>query len=298
MAVTLIGLIGIGVGLIMLVVPMVAQEFAQMGRVLSGLASDPAFADKVRAHLPNELWEWLRQYASSPDAKELFSSQGATDLLQSVADTVLPGIKNVARGTASFLTGLLGLGIILLYVIFLLADFGSIERNWQDYLPAAYRESVPEFLSEFEITMSRYFRGQVTIALLVGVLLSIGFTIIKLPLAIVIGMFAGILNIAPYLGAIGLVPASLLAVIGAVETGESPLVGVGLVLLVFAVVQIVQEAVLVPRIQGKGLGLSPWLILLALSIWGQLLGFLGLLIALPMTCLCLSYYRRLLAKQE
>jgi predicted PurR-regulated permease PerM len=62
-----------------------------------------------------------------------------------------------------------------------------------------------------------------------------------------------------------------------------------------AVVQVIQDAVLVPKIQGESLGLSPWLILLSLSVWGKLLGFLGLLIALPMTCLCLSYYRRLLA---
>lgn len=219
-------------------------------------------------------------------------------MLQSITDKVLPGIKNVARGTASVLTGLLGLGIILLYVIFLLGDFGSIQTKWQSYLPAGYREPISEFLKEFEATMSRYFRGQVVIAILVGVLLSIGFVIIGLPLAIVLGMFAGILNIAPYLGAIGIVPATLLAAIGAIETGQSPLVAMGLVLVVFAVVQAIQEVVLVPKIQGQSLGLSPWLILLALSVWGQLLGFLGLLIALPMTCLCLSYYRRLLATSE
>lgn len=295
---TLVGLIGVITGLVWLVVPMMAKELSHMGKVLSDLATNPAFSSKVRAYLPDDIWEWLQTYATSPEAKELFTSDGATQLFQSVSDKILPGIKNVARGTASVLSGLLGLGIILLYVIFLLADFGSIQEKWQDYLPANYRQPIAEFLADFESTMSRYFRGQVTIAILVGVLLSVGFVIIDLPLAIVLGMFAGILNIAPYLGVVGIVPATLLAAIGAIESGSSPLVAVGLVLVVFAVVQAIQEAVLVPKIQGQSLGLSPWLILLALSVWGQLLGFLGLLIALPMTCLCLSYYRRLLATRE
>ncbi len=294
--ITLVGLFGVAVGLFWIVVPMMAKELSQMGRVLSDLATNPAFADKLKAYLPDDLWEWLHTYASSPEAKDFFTSDGATNLLQGIADKVLPGIKNVARGTASVLTGLLGLGIIILYVVFLLADFGSIQDKWQEYLPAGYRQPIAEFLTEFESTMSRYFRGQVVIALLVGVLLSIGFLIIKLPLALVLGMFAGILNIAPYLGAVGIVPAMLLAAIGAIETGQPPLLSMGLVIVVFAVVQVIQEAVLVPKIQGQSLGLSPWLILLALSVWGQLLGFLGLLIALPMTCLCLSYYRRMIIK--
>jgi len=146
--------------------------------------------------------------------------------------------------------------------------------------------------------MSRYFRSQVTIALIVGVLLSTGFLIIGLPLALVMGMFIGILNIAPYLGTIGIIPAIFLGGLGAIEAGNSPWVGMALALLVICVVQIIQDGFLVPKIQGESLGLSPWMIILSLSIWGKLLGFLGLLIALPMTCLCLSYYRRMLAGRE
>jgi predicted PurR-regulated permease PerM len=135
----------------------------------------------------------------------------------------------------------------------------------------------------------------VIIAMLVGALLSVGFAIIGLPMAVILGMFIGILNIAPYLGTLGLIPAVILAGLDSLEAGQAPWIGIALVLAVFAVVQAIQEIVLIPKIQGESLGLSPWLILLALSVWGKLLGFLGLLIALPMTCLCLSYYRRMLA---
>jgi predicted PurR-regulated permease PerM len=83
-----------------------------------------------------------------------------------------------------------------------------------------------------------------------------------------------------------------LALIHALETGMSFWVSLGLTALVFAVVQIIQDAYLSPKIMGKVMGLSPAMILLSLSIWGKLLGILGLLIALPATCLVLAYYKR------
>jgi len=297
-AITLVGLLGAFIGLVWVVIPMVASEFSHMGKVLADLASNPVVANRFEAFLPPEIWSWLRNFADNPEARDLFSSDGAAKLVSSIADKAMPGIAGFAKGTANILAGFLSLGIIILYVVFLLADFGSIKEKWQGYLPARYRANITEFIGEFERTMSLYFRGQVSIALLVGVLFSIGFTIIGLPLAIVLGMFIGILNIAPYLGAIGIIPAVLLAAIGSLEVGQAPWMSIGLVLVVFAIVQVIQEVVLVPKIQGKSLGLSPWLILLSLSIWGKLLGFLGLLIALPMTCLCLSYYRRMLAERE
>lgn len=295
---SVLGLVAVIVGLVVAVIPMMAGEFAHMGKVLQDLANNQDFAARVKAYLPPEIWSWLNEFIRSKDIQDLFSSEGAASVMEGVMDKVLPGIKGVLSGTASLLGGILGLCVILLYLVFLLADFGKIKDNWQEYLPASIRSNVVALLHEFEETMSLYFRGQVIIALLVGVLLSIGFLIIGLPLALVIGMLTGILNIAPYLGTLGLVPAVPLAALSSIEAGESPWLGVALVLVVFGVVQVIQEVVLIPRIQGESLGLSPWLILLALSVWGKMLGFLGLLIALPMTCLCLSYYRRYLAERE
>jgi len=295
---TMAGLFTVIVGLVMIVVPMIGAEFTSMGKVLSQLVNNSEFADKVASHLPPEIWNWLKNVAESPDIMNFFTSDGVTSIAGSAADTLLPGLKGVAKGTVSVLAGFISLGIIILYVVFLLADFGKISEEWQTYLPKKYRARISSFLSEFEKTMSIYFRGQIIIALIVGVLLSIGFVSIGLPLGIVLGMLIGLLNIAPYLGAAGVIPALFLAALNSLESGESVWVGMGLVVLVFAVVQAIQEIVLVPKIQGESLGLSPWMIILALSVWGKLLGFLGLLIALPMTCLCLSYYRRMLADRE
>ncbi|WP_231856535.1 AI-2E family transporter [Pseudodesulfovibrio piezophilus] len=296
--VTVLGSIGFFVGIIWVVVPMMTSEIAHMGSVLQELVSNQEFAERVRTSLPPDLWVWVKNFAADRDIQDFFTSSGALAIAKGVALKVMPGITGVLRGTASLFTGILSLGVILLYLVFLLGDFGTIQKQWQNYLPKGYRQDATDFLEEFKQTMSHYFRGQVIIALLVGVLLSIGFLIIGLPLALVLGLFIGILNIAPYLGTIGLAPAVLLGGLSSLEAGDSPWLGIGLVLLVFVVVQALQEIVLIPRIQGEGLGLSPWMIILALSIWGKLLGFLGLLIALPVTCLLLSFYRRLIARRD
>jgi len=297
-ALTLLLLVAVSIGLFLVVVPKMVAEFAHMGTVLTQLASDADLGRRVAEYLPPNVWNWLKDTIQSPEVKDLFTSDGALEAAKSTFQSMIPGLKGVAKGTLNVVAGVLGIFVVLLYVVFLLADFGKIRENWQDYLPSSYRESVTGFLGEFEKTMGLYFRGQIIVCLIVGVLMSIGFMIIGLPLGLVLGMLIGLLNIAPYLGVAGAIPAVLLAGIDSLEAGESIWVGIGLVVAVMSIVQVIQDVVLVPKIQGESLGLSPWLILLSLSIWGKLLGFLGLLIALPMTCLCLSYYRRMLAERE
>ena len=90
--------------------------------------------------------------------------------------------------------------------------------------------------------------------------------------------------------------AVLLALLKAAETGENFWGVLLLVALVYVVAQLIQDLVIVPRIMGRIMGLSPALILLSLSIWGYLLGFFGLIIALPLTTLILSYYKRYIIK--
>ena len=96
----------------------------------------------------------------------------------------------------------------------------------------------------------------------------------------------------PYLQMVSLVPAMLLAGLRAIEGGSGFLESVLLTLLVFAVIQVIQDVLIVPRVMGKATGLRPVAILLGLFIWGKLLGFLGLLLAIPLTCLGIAYYRR------
>jgi predicted PurR-regulated permease PerM len=144
--------------------------------------------------------------------------------------------------------------------------------------------------------MGRYFRGQFLVALISGVLLAIGFRIVGLRLSVVMGLLIGMLNMVPYLQVVGLIPALFLALLRGLESGgwlPGPLLAT---LAVFGVVQLIQDSLLVPRIMGQSTGLRPWVMLLSVFVWGKLLGFLGLTLAIPLSCLGLAYYRRFILK--
>ena len=179
-----------------------------------------------------------------------------------------------------------------MYFIFILLDYEKIASGWLRLIPERYRPFISQLADDVELSMNRYFRGQSLIALCVGVLLAIGFKIINFPLAVTLGLFIGCLNLIPYLQTIGLIPMALLSLLRSAETGENFWILFGLSLLVLGIVQAIQDLYLTPRIMGKAMGLNPAIILLSLSIWGTLLGFIGLIIALPLTTLCLSYYKR------
>ncbi len=235
--------------------------------------------------------ERLREYLAS-DAFKM------EDALTWVGRKIAPGVWGVLTGALQLLLGLSVFIVVLLYVIFLLNDFRLVQRTWKDVLPPTYRESLVQFLSEFEEAMGRYFRGQFVIAAIVGVMFATGFSLIGLRMGIVLGLFVGLLNMVPYLQTIGAIPAAMLAVLHAVETHSSVVWSLLLVAIVFAVVQTVQDAILTPRIMGKATGLRPAVILLGVFVWGKLLGFLGVVTAIPLTCLGLAYYKRIVLKMK
>ena len=177
-------------------------------------------------------------------------------------------------------------------MFFILVDYEAMAEGLFKLMPKNKRGIVQEIMLDLQKGMNAYFRGQTIIAMCVGVLFSIGFLIIDFPLAIPLGLFIGFLNLVPYLQVIGFIPTIMLALLKAYDTGQSFWGIILAALIVFAVVQAIQDWVLTPRIMGKVTGLNAAVILLALSIWGSLLGFVGLIVALPLTTLIVSYYKR------
>ena len=279
-------------------VPMVGNELADMGRTVSKMASNTELAQAAREHLPENVWEEVNEILKRDDVKRYLTSDGAVQMAKDTAKNLLPGAWGVLSGAANVLTFITGILVIMLYVVFLLIDYHNMAARWRDYLPPSMRDDVSRFVEEFIQATNRYFRSQALVACCVAVLFAIGFFTIGLPLAILMGIFIGLLNMVPYLQIVGTIPCLLLAGLKALEQGDNFLGALGLVLLVFGVVQLIQETVLVSRFQGEAMGLSPAIILLSISVWGKLLGFLGLILALPLTCLGLAYYRRYLWKFE
>lgn len=221
-----------------------------------------------------------------------FKSGQANQLAIGALKNVLAGGWTVVMFAINLILGLTGLILILVYLVFLLIDFPRFAQAWPGFLPPQYRETTVDFLTQFDAAMRQYFRGQSVVALLTGALFAIGFSIIGLPMAVPFGLFIGLLNMVPYLSAISIVPGVMLALLRAIEGDASIGMSILLLFVVYGVVQALQDTIITPRVMGQATGLRPIAILLGVFIWGKLLGFLGLILAIPLTCLGIAYYRR------
>ncbi len=285
----ILGLIG------WLIVPLIIQEVNHMIKLLSSLISNSSIAIKAEQRLPESIWNQIQSYMQRDDIQEMFKSNDIQTLATSVSQKVIPELWRFVTGTASFVFGLLGFFIILLYIFFILKDYNKIKK-WQEMIPLKYRKDTIDFINEFKFIMNRYFRGQSLIASIVGIFFATGFWIIGLPMGILVGLLMGLLNMVPYLQILGIIPITFVAGMYALETATSFWSIFGLALLVVAITQTIQDTILIPKIMGKVTGFNPAFILLFLSIWGSLLGLLGMIIALPFSYLILTYYKRYLDK--
>ena len=278
------------VGICFLVIPPVIQEFSTLRTFITNYLTSSGGNSTIPAVI-NEL---VRNHIDMTAVENYFSAERIGDLIKSA----LPKIWNVVSQSFSVMYVLVAIFMVMVYVLLILNDYEHLARGWVSLIPEKYRDRIVSLAEDVEESMSNYFRGQSLVALCVGILFSIGFVIIDFPLAIGFGLFVGLLNIVPYLQTVALVPTLFLALVKAANTGGNfwwILIAAG---IVFLVVQVIQETILIPRIMNKVTGLNPAVILLSLSIWGSLLGLVGMIIALPATSLLLSYYRRFLRRQE
>ena len=287
---TLVSVIAITVGACFIIIPIVATEISKVHELVA-LYMSGIDANSI---LPIEWQEELRTFISSLNIETLLQNDNVVAGVKSI----IPQMWKLVGSSFNFIMGVTVVFVCLLYLFFILVDFEKIYVGWRSIIPPKYKSIVFDIAHDLEEGMNRYFRGQALVAFLVGVLFSIGFCITGLPLAILIGMFIGLLNMVPYLQIIGIVPCLILGVLQSAETGTNYWVILIGIAAVFIVVQSIQDLVLVPKIMGEITGLNPAIILLSLSIWGSLLGIVGMIIALPMTTLIISYYKRLILHQK
>lgn len=281
-------------GSLAILIPILTDEIRHMYELLNGLAKDQGIKEKFAQYLPEDLAGYLAEMAQREDIRKIFTPEKVAEGGYKVLRTVVPNLLDLFSGVLSVIVGIFGVVVVLLYLVFILLDYDKIMTGWKDLLHPAYKDTIVEGVDEFHSAMSRYFRAQFVIAMLTGLVMAVGFGLIGLPLGFLLGLFVGLLNMVPYLSLVGVLPAMLLALMQAIETDQSFGFLALMVLVVMVVAQLIQDAFLVPKIMGDATGLNPAIILLSLSIWGKLLGMLGLIIALPMTFLLKSYYKRLL----
>ena len=276
------GLVLTGVFLLM-IPPMVEESF----RVKDLLVEYIGANEKV-SNIPGMIQQYVRDHLSVEEIQSIVTQGGFLDAIKAT----VPKVWDVITQSISIVSSVFTLTMVVLYTLFILLDYEDICSGWPNLLPEKYRQFAKQLVGDVEDSMNKYFRGQAMVALCVGILFSIGFLIIGFPMAVGLGMFIGILNMVPYLQLVGLIPTVLLAIVKAADTGQNFWIILLMALAVFAVVQIIQDTFLTPKIMGHVTGLNSAIILLSLSIWGSLLGILGMIIALPMTTLLISYYQR------
>jgi predicted PurR-regulated permease PerM len=266
---------------------------AALAQVIDFIAYLPVLWQKTVALVELHYPEWvagLRPYLENPTVKAALDglAQQAQDLLGHLA----PTLKSAGASVFSVFGLFASLAVIPVYLFFFLLSNDDPTKALPDHLPflkPEHRDDVVFLVREFLGILVAFFRGQLLIGLIMGVLLATGFSIGGLKFGFAIGLIMGLLNVVPYLGSIlGLSVALPLAFL-------QPDGGLGLVaicLAVFGAVQALEGWFLTPRIMGRQTGLHPVAIIVAVFFWGQALGgILGMMLAVPLTAFLVTAWR-------
>ena len=278
----LIIVIAVIAGLCWLVIPYLIAEISAMSKQLAAYAKSSLNVP----YIPAEVNDFIQRYIDLEKFNEIFSKQQWMEIINKAAS----GAWSVVGGTMSVIFSVLSWFIVLLYMFFILLDYNKLSRAFKAAIPPKYRRMSLRIFGDVADTMSRYFRGQAAVSFFVGVIFAIEFYIIGLPMAIAFGMFVGLLNMVPYLQLISIPIAAFLCLVATAATGGSFWVMFGWVILAYLICQVIQDMVLIPTIMKSQMGLNPAIIFLSLSLWVYVLGFIGLIIGLPLTTLIISYY--------
>ena len=276
---------------VIFIIPSINAEIEKTLQVISGYSSGQ---DILMMILPRN----IRNYLNGGLRWGNFPQQLSFEKVLENVKLLLDQVGGIINSTLSIFSWGLVFLIGFIYFVFILLDFENLARGFISLFPKTLRPTIRTISMDLDRYMNNYFRGQALVAMSVGILLSIGFNIIGLPLATAMGIFIGILNFIPYMQALGIIPLGLASLLMAAQTGENAFVCMLLAYGVLMIVQIIQDMIIVPHIMGQTMGMRPSLILLVLSIWGYLLGFFGMLIALPITMFIYSLYMRYVLQDE
>lgn len=271
-------------GIIALLLPSITEESQKAWELLSFYATPELFLNLVPEAYRAEVLKYLNQ-------EKIFTNLNIEEILNYLQKIFTQG-WNVVTSTFNFLMGFAVIGVYLIYLYFIMYDYERLSTGLLHLFPQSQRALVMEIGENIDKYVNSYFRGQGLIALIVGIFLAVGFSIMGMPLGITCGLFIGLLNFVPYLQIFGTPPMIILCLLQSASTGQSVWI---LFLIAFGILglsQLLQDLYLTPRIMGKQMGMSPAVILLSLTIWGKIGGMLGLFFGLPITMILYTLYMK------
>ncbi len=277
-------------GILYLIIPSMIEEMTR----LKDIMLDYIFSYNQEAGgLGATIHEWFVENLTEDNLYRYVANGDVTLVIEKVA----PSLFSFISETFSILFSIVASCITILYLFFILSDYEELSEKWVKLIPHSKRKFATELASDVKNAMNNYFRGQCLVALIMGILFAIGFSIIGFPMAIGLAVLIGIMDLVPYLHSLALIPTVFLSLLEAAETGKNFWFIFLSALAVFIIVQIIIDLIVTPRIMSKAMNLRPAIILLSLSICGMIMGFIGLIIALPLTTICISYYKRYVVKE-
>ena len=286
--VSLIFIIAVITGIFWLIIPPMIEQVDKLIDFINNYVNQKTDASNIGAYVQ----QWVKD--NQQQIEKFLKSEDFADAIK----VAMPKLFTVIGQTANIMMSIFASFITLLYMFFILLDYEFLTDNWVRIFPKKNRPFWNLLAKDAERELNNYIRGQGLVAFCMGVMFCIGFTIIGFPMAIGLGILIGILDLVPYLHTFALIPTAFLALLKAADTGQNFWVIFGLALIVFAVVQVISDMVVTPKVMGKAMGLNPAILLLSLSVWGSLLGFIGLIIALPLTTLIIAYWQRYVTKEH
>lgn len=273
-------------GVVWLASPAVSNELSSLDKILTGISSGkeklpPAYAGMAAR---------IQHYLNPGHMSDVLSNAN-------LEHWIGRGMSIVEK-SASEIGHILSWLLMIVYLIFILIDYPLIARGFKQIIPLRYRDRAIAVAADILDSMNKYFRGQGCVALIAAVLYTIGFLIVGLPLAVPMGMLVGVCYMIPYFQYVTLLPVAAISFVYSLGGDASFLPLMGKCLLVYVACQCICDYLVTPHIMGRELGLNPAVILLSLSVWGSLFGIVGMIIALPVTALILTYYKLYISNRK
>jgi predicted PurR-regulated permease PerM len=284
--------------IVSLAIPKIIKDTKYFVTLLNKFINDSNIKSRITEYIPDNIIEKINSFIKNGEILNYLNVNNVNQAINIFTNKIVPIISNIFSNSVNIVFSSFTIIITFLYFIFLLIEYEDIQNNWKKLIPLKYRDKFVKVTEDVISAMNKYFKAQFQIAFLIGILFSIGFILIGLPMGLIMGLSIGLMNIIPYMQLLGIFPVIFLSLMYSLETGKSFWWILFLVLLVFIIVQAIQDIYIYPRIMSNVTGLNSSIILLSLAIWSKILGFLGLIIAVPLTYIIINYYKKYLEFQE
>ena len=260
--------------------------------ILPGLVHDgktflqelPANSSKALAKIESLAEQTGFQVDLSKDSIGEFIKQHTSDVSTGLLKSITKGLKTSVVEVSKWLIAILNLFLIPLFFFYVINDYEKLANELKSFIPVAIQPKLSHYMQLANTVLSGYIRGQLMVALALAVLYATGLSVIGLKFGFLIGLLSGLISIIPYAGfSLGFASAIIVAL-----ANNSGMPVIGGVISVFVIVQTLEGFIITPKLVGDKVGLSAFATMLVLIIGGNLLGLMGMLLAIPIAAVAKS----------